>query len=126
MQTSKPVPISELFQILQSVLQVNGFTLVLSGRYFKVVQAKEAIRYPLEVIAGKGDGELPQEDTFVTQIISLDYIPVKEMLNVLKPFLSKSAPQPIQHEELNLLILNDTASNMKRLLKFVQELDKPL
>jgi len=126
MQTSKPVPISELFQILQSVLQVNGFTLVLSGRYFKVVQAKEAIHYPLEVMAGKGAEELPQEDTYVTQIISLDYIPVKEMLNVLKPFLSKSAPQPIQHDELNLLILNDTASNMKRLLKFVQELDKPL
>ncbi len=126
MQTSKPVPISELFQILQSVLQVNGFTLVLSGRYFKVVQAKEAIRYPIEVMAGKGDGELPQEDTYITQIISLDYIPVKEMLNVLKPFLSKSAPQPIQHAELNLLILNDTAANMIRLLKFVQELDKPL
>ena len=126
MQTSKPVPISELFQILQSVLQVNGFTLVLSGRYFKVVQAKESIRYPLEVIAGKGEEELPQEDTYITQIITLDYIPVKEMLNILKPFLSKSAPQPIQHEELNLLILNETASNMKRLLKFVQELDKPL
>ncbi|MGA1875037.1 MAG: secretin N-terminal domain-containing protein [bacterium] len=126
MQTSKPVPVGELFQILQSVLEVNGFTLVSSGRYFKVVQAKEAIRYPLEVMSGKTESELPEEETFVTQIIPLDYIPVKEMVKVLQPFLSKSAPHPIQHDELNLLILNDTCSNMKRLLKFVQELDKPL
>ena len=126
MQTSQPVPVHELFQILQSVLKINGFTLVISGRYFKVIAAKEATHYPLAVISGKGAAELPEEETFITQIIPLDYIPVKEMLNVLKPFLSKPAPNPLQHEELNLLILNDTAANMKRLLKFVQELDKPL
>lgn len=126
METAKPVPVSELFQILQSVLEVNGFTLVLSGRYFKVIQAKEAIHYPLEVMSGKAEGELPEEETYITQIVPLEFIPVKDMVKVLQPFLSKSAPAPLQHDELNLLILNDTASNTKRLLKFVQELDKPI
>ncbi len=126
MQTSKPVPALELFQILQSVLEVNGLTLVPSGRYYKVVFGKEAKQYPIKVLSGKEGEELPFEDSFITQIIPLDYIPVKDMANIIQPFLSKSAPVMIQHEELNILIINDLASNMKRLLRFVQELDKPL
>ncbi|MGA1795785.1 MAG: secretin N-terminal domain-containing protein [bacterium] len=126
MQTSKPVPASELFQILQSVLEVNGLTLVPSGRYFKLVAGKEAKQYPIKVVSGKEGEQLPPEDTFITQIIPLDYIPVKDMQNILQPFLSKSAPPVITHEDLNILIINDFASNIKRLLKFVQELDKPL
>ena len=126
MQTSKPVPASELFQILQSVLEVNGLTLVPSGRYYKLVAGKEAKQYPIRVLSGKEGEELPSEDSFITQIIPLDYIPVKDMQNILQPFLSKSAPPMIHHEELNIIIINDLASNMKRLLKFVKELDKPL
>jgi len=126
MQTSKPVPASELFQILQSVLEVNGLTLVPSGRYFKLVVGKEAKQYPIRVVSGKEGEQLPSEDTFITQIIPLDYIPVKDMQNILQPFLSKSAPPVITHDDLNILIINDFASNIKRLLKFVQELDKPL
>jgi len=126
MQTSKPVPATELFQILQSVLEVNGLTLVPSGRYYKVVWGKEAKQYPIKVMSGKEGEELPFEDSFITQIIPLDFIPVKDMVSILQPFLSKSAPPMIQHEELNILIVNDLASNMKRLLRFVQELDKPI
>ena len=126
MQTTKPVPVSELFPILQSVLEVNGLTMIQSGHYYKVIYAKEAPQYPIEVMSGKGGDNLPEEDTYLTQIISLDYIPVKDMVTILQPFLSKAAPRPIEHDDLNLLIINDTAANMKRLLKFVQELDKPI
>ncbi|MEW6380855.1 MAG: secretin N-terminal domain-containing protein [bacterium] len=126
MRTTKSIPKSEFFRVLQSALEVNGLTLVPSGRHYKVVYAKEASQYPLEVLSGKGGEALPPEESFITQIIPLDYIPVKDMINILQPFLSKSAPRPIQHEDLNLLIINDTALNMKRLLKFVQELDKPI
>ena len=92
MQTTKPVPISELFQILQSVLEVNGLTMIQSGRYYKVIYAKEASQYPIEVMSGKGGDNLPEEETYLTQIISLEYIPVKDMVNILQPFLSKAAP----------------------------------
>jgi type II secretory pathway component GspD/PulD (secretin) len=126
MQTSKPVPASELFQILQSVLEVNGLTLIPSGRYYKLVAGKEAKQYPIKVLSGKEGEQLLSEDSFVTQIVPLDYIPVKDMHNILQPFLSKSAPPMIQHEELNILIINDLSSNIKRLLRFVKELDKPL
>ncbi len=126
MQTSKPVPASELFQILQSVLEVNQLTLVPSGRYYKLVAGKEAKQYPIRVLSGKEGETLASEDSFITQIIPLDYIPVKDMQGILQNFLSKSAPPMIQHEELNILIINDLASNMKRLLRFVEELDKPL
>jgi|GEM_PF-1275005 len=127
MRTTRPIPKSEFFKVLQSALEVNGLTLVPVGRHYKVIYAKEAPSYPIEVMAGKGGDNLPQEESFITQIIPLDYIPVKEMVNILQPFLSKSAPRPIiQHEDLNLMIINDTAFNMKRLLKFVQELDKPI
>ena len=126
MQTSKPVPASELFQILQSVLEVNGLTLIPSGRYYKLVAGKEAKQYPIKVLSGKEGEQLPSEDSFVTQIVPLDYIPVKDMHSILQPFLSKSAPPMIQHEELNILIINDLSSNIKRLLRFVKELDKPL
>jgi general secretion pathway protein D len=126
MQTSKPVPASELFQILQSVLEVNNLTLIPSGRYYKLVDKKVVKQYPIRVLSGKEGETLPPEDSFITQIIPLDYIPVKEMQSILQHFKSISAPDMIQHEELNILIVSDLASNMKRLLRFVQELDKPL
>ncbi|MGA1866995.1 MAG: secretin N-terminal domain-containing protein [bacterium] len=126
MQTTKPVPASELFTILQSVLEVNGITLVRSGRYYKVVKSQEAKQYPIEVLTGKESDILLPEDTFITQIVPLDYIPVKEMVGIIKPFLSKSAPEIIQHEDLNIMIINDLSSNIRRLLTFVNELDKPI
>ena len=126
MQTAKPVPASDLFPILQSVLEVNGITLVKSGHYYKVIKSQEAKQYPIEVLAGKEAERLSHDDTFVTQIIPLDYIPVNDIVSILKPFLSKSATDIIKHEDLNIMIINDLSSNMRRLLTFVNELDKPI
>ena len=76
---------SELISIMETLLIVNGATLVQEGQVFKILPAKEAASGALPVYR---KGSIP-EGTFA-QVVFLDQTPAKEMLNVLKPLISQT------------------------------------
>lgn len=120
--SAKKIPVSEVMNVFESVLEVNGMSLVRSGDFLKVVAASSAKQKPLEVRTGDVDDLVPDVDRPVTQLISVRYVPVTEISAVLTPMLSPFGsimPNP----RSNLLIVNDLSSSIVRLLKVLKEID---
>lgn len=116
------IPASEVLGVFESILEVNNMALVKSGLFYKIVPGPSAKQKPLEVQKGKEAESVPSEDRPITQIIPVEYVPAGEVGPLLQPLLSPMGslmPNPRN----NLLIVNDVASNIKRILSILKEVD---
>lgn len=120
--SAKKIPVSEVLNVFESVLEVNGMSLVKSGRFYKIVQGSAAKQKPLEVRKGSEERAIPDVDRPVTQIVPVRYVPVSEVSTVLTPMLSQFG-SIIPNPRNSLLIINDLSSNLVRLLKVLKEID---
>ncbi len=120
--SAKKIPVSQVMNVFESVLEANGISLVKSGDFYKIVSSSTAKQKPLDVRMGNKPEAVPYEDRPVTQIVPVQYVPVSEVSTVLTPMLSQ-AGTIIPNPRNNLLIINDTSSNIIRLLKVLKEID---
>ncbi|MBN1336856.1 MAG: type II secretion system secretin GspD [Deltaproteobacteria bacterium] len=116
--SNKPVTVAEAYEAFLSALEVTGYTTVTIGKATKVVKSGEAAKVPLRVY----DGEVPYTDNFVTQILQLDNVLVKDISSVVKE-LSSSAGRVIAYSPTNTLILTDSATNLRRIQHIINVLD---
>ncbi|MBI5097652.1 MAG: type II secretion system secretin GspD [Nitrospirae bacterium] len=120
--SAKKIPVSEVMNVFESVLEANGVALVKSGEFYKVVPGATAKQKPVEIRKGSEAESIPSTDRIVTQIVPVDYVPVSEITTVLTPLLSQFG-SIIPNPRNNLLIINDTSSSIKRLLSILEEVD---
>ncbi len=121
-QSSSRIPVSEVMNVFESVLEVNGLSIVKSGRFYKIISGVTAKQKPLEVHKGREAGAVPDADRPVTQIIPVKYVPVAEVSTVLTPMLSQFG-SIIPDPRNSLLIVNDLSSSIVRLLRILKEID---
>ncbi|MFH0925000.1 MAG: SPOR domain-containing protein [bacterium] len=124
MYTEKPVPTSSLFNILESVLEVNGLTMIQSGHYVKIMPADNAKNYPVKLDTGKKSNVMDSEDVYMTHVVPLEHISAEDLANILKFFNGKGC-SIFPATDLNLLIINGYHSYIKRVLDLVEVFDKP-
>ncbi len=117
-----PTKISEddAYRVFESVLEVHGFTTVPSGSVIKILPAVGARARNIDTV--RSQDELTAEDRVVTQLIPLTYTTPVEMQKVLQPLVSKTS-MVIPHTPSGMLIVTETLSNIKRLLKIIETLD---
>ncbi|HDH13187.1 MAG TPA: type II secretion system protein GspD [Nitrospirae bacterium] len=120
--STKKIPVSEVMNVFESVLEANGMALVKSGEFLKIVSGTTAKQKPLDVRKGNQAESIPAVDRPVTQIVPVEYVPATEVSTVLTPMLSQFG-SIIPNPRNNLLIINDISSNIIRLLKVLKELD---
>ncbi|RJQ56914.1 MAG: type II secretion system protein GspD [Nitrospiraceae bacterium] len=120
--SAKKIPVSEVMNVFESVLEANGISLVRSGEFYKVIHGAAAKQKPLEVRKGGQPEGIPAVDRMVTQIVPVQYVPASEVTMVLTPLLSQFGGI-IPNPRNNLLIINDLSSNIKRLLTILGEID---
>lgn len=120
--SSKKIPVSEVMDVFESVLEANGMAIVRSGEFLKIVTGAAAKQKPIEVRTGNQVDTLPDVDRPVTQIVPVQYVPVTEISTVLTPLLSQFG-SIIPNPRNSLLIINDLSSNIIRLLKVLNEID---
>ena len=120
--SAKKIPVSEVMNVFESVLEANGMALVRSGEFFKIVMGPAAKQKPLDVRTGDQAETIPNIDRPVTQIVPVQYVPVTEVNSILTPMLSQFG-SIIPNPRNNLLIINDLSSSIIRLLKILKEID---
>ena len=120
--SSGKIPGSELLSVFESILEVNNMALVKSGQFYKIVPGAAVKQKPLEIKKGKDSEALTSEDRPVTQIIPVEYVPVSELTAIFQPLISQFG-SIIPNPRNNLLIINDMASNIKRILLILKEID---
>jgi general secretion pathway protein D len=116
-----PVTVDEAYKAFLSALAINGFTVVPSGKFLKVLPARTAQRDSIETFVGKG---VPASDQMVTRIYRLNHLAVADVNRYLRTLPSKDGDM-ITYEPTNSLILTDYGSNIRRVIKILEELDRP-
>jgi general secretion pathway protein D len=120
MRTSAGIPREALPATLETLLRMNGATMVRSGNLYMVVPQAAAVRG--NVTPQLGSTQRPLPPGFSVQIVPLKYIGVREMMRILEPF-AKDA-QAVRPDELrNMVVLSGTERELKHLMDTIEMFD---
>jgi general secretion pathway protein D len=121
-QTSGRIAQEDVFGVLLAILEVNGFTAVKAGNLYKIVRIEGARERAVPTIVGRTPDPTRIPDEIITQIVPLRYSSVTDLSTLLSP-LKSTRGQLIAHRETNVLIITETASNLRRLLDIIRLVD---
>jgi general secretion pathway protein D len=120
--TSGEIDKDRLLPILESIFAMNNVAMVKSGDFYKIIPVKEAQKEIMDIHIGR-DLDVPESyDRVIIQIVPLRYIPSAEAAKVLKPFTGKGG-DIVDYAKGNILILVETAANIKKLLRIISVID---
>lgn len=118
-----PMSLDEAYKLFLTVLNVKGFTVVPSGKVYKVVPLSTAKENNLPLATGERKDY--SGDQFVTRLVPLSHIDATLLATtVLAPLVPKTS-NVVAYAPSNTLIITDSSANIDRLLKIIQELDIP-
>ncbi|MCB9704249.1 MAG: type II secretion system secretin GspD [Myxococcales bacterium] len=116
----EPVTVAEAYAAFYAALELMGLTVEPSGDYFKIVETAEAKNRSLPLYGD--DANAPGSDRFVTQLVRVKHGNPKEISDLLSNLKSKNGSVDTIG---NLIIITDKGTSVRRLLRLVDELDKP-
>ena len=125
--SEKPVSKAQAFQLLSSALRLQGYTVVASGPYTKIVPEADAKLQagPIQSTPGRGsDGGAVRGDQIATQVFRLNYESAVNMVPVLRPLISPNNTINA-NPGTNSLVITDYADNLRRLGRIIASLDTP-
>ncbi|MCZ6806607.1 MAG: type II secretion system secretin GspD [Deltaproteobacteria bacterium] len=116
------VTVAEAYQAFLSVLEVNGYTVVPAGRYLKIEELGGIERTTIPLYQ---DGStVPVSDRFVTRIHHLKHVSAEDVTSLIARFASREG-SITSYGPTNMLIMTDTASQIRRILKLIAAVDLP-
>ncbi|HEU5217950.1 MAG TPA: secretin N-terminal domain-containing protein, partial [Gemmatimonadales bacterium] len=121
-QTVGKISSDEVFPVLLTILDVNGLAAVRSGSLYRIIPREGAPQTPVRTVVGREAGPLASSDEVLTQIVPLEFINAQDAVNLLRPFVPPQGAIAA-HQETNLLIITDTATNIRRLLDMLKLVD---
>lgn len=116
-----PITVGDAWKAYLAALNMAGYTLIKSGAFYKVINARD-IRYtPTKIYTGS---YTPDTENYVMRVISLKHVSAAEIARNFRPFMSRYG-RIIDIKQTNTIIIADTGSNINRLAKMVKFLDVP-
>ncbi|OUR97010.1 type II secretion system protein GspD [Halobacteriovorax marinus] len=115
------ITVGDAWRAYLTALNLNGYTLVKSGSFYKIVNARD-IRYtPTKIYTGN---YTPNTDNYVMKILPLKNINSTEVTRSFRPFMSRYG-RIIDIKQTNTIIVQDTGSNINRLTRLIKFIDVP-
>jgi general secretion pathway protein D len=121
-QTVGKIPSDEVFPVLLTILDVNGLAAVRSGNLYRIILRENAPQTPVKTIVGREVSAGLPADEVVTQVVPLQFIGAQDAIALLRPFVPAQGALAA-HRETNLLIVTDSAANVRRLLEVLNLVD---
>lgn len=116
--TSEPMTPAEIYDTFLSVLRVNGYAAVASGRLVRIVPDAVARQFDSDpYVPGTA-----APDALVTRVITVQNVPASELVDLLRPLLPQAA-QLMVHEGSNALVIADRAGNIERIERLIRRID---
>ena len=110
----------DIYELFLSVLRINGFGIVKTGKIHKIVNLAESKQGSTLTT-----NDIPESDRLVTRVIHVKFTEIGEILNVLRPLVPKRQGHISALPKSNAIVVSDHASNLKRLTALVDQLDRP-
>ncbi|MEK7675180.1 MAG: secretin N-terminal domain-containing protein [Verrucomicrobiota bacterium] len=120
--SQQPLSKDEAVNLLNSILNKNGYAAIRNGRTLTVVSRDEAKKRDIPVRSGSNPEAIPKNDEMVTQIIPVRYANAVQMTKDLQPLLPTYANLSA-NESGNALVITDTQADIRRMAEIVKALD---
>jgi general secretion pathway protein D len=117
--TSGNLKRSDLLPLLETLLKMNGATMVKIGSFYHIVPVTTALRQPLQV---QGANAVSGDDQIVIQVVRMKFVSAAEMARLLTPYLGEGA-NILTHDSDNILLLSERRSNLRKLLELIDVFD---
>lgn len=117
--SSRPIDSNELYQVFLSMLQVNGYSAIPSGKVIKIVVANDAkqMATPFADSATPGKG-----DEMVVRVIPANNVQADKLLYVVQSLMPPSGSITV-YTPNNSLIVSGTAANVERIAQIIERID---
>jgi len=115
------VTVAEAYAAFLSILQTNGLTVIPHGRFLKIIETPGVVTQTTP-ISGTAT-PVADEDRYVTRLYRVQNVDATEVSNILSKFKTKDADITV-YDPTGLLIITDTGSNIRRMLRIVEEVDQ--
>lgn len=123
LQTQRPLTKSELIEAMDTVLAMNGITMMNVGSNFvKAVPMAESGANAAPFSSDNDSEKLGNLDQYVSQIVQLQYAKPSEVVPVITP-LAKIPGNIFPIDSSQILIIRDYAGNVKRMLELIKKID---
>ncbi len=118
---ASPITVGDAWKAYLTALNMNGYSLVKSGAFYKIVQTR-AIRYtPTKIYTGNYS---PNTDNYVMRVIPLKNISSSEIARSFRTFSTRYG-RIVDIKETNTVIAQDTGENINRLVRLIKFVDVP-
>ncbi|MDF1623322.1 MAG: type II secretion system secretin GspD [Pseudohongiella nitratireducens] len=122
--SNQAVDADSYYDIFLRALDLAGFTAVETEPGLVSILPSQEARSAALPIGQSVQGGRGQNSGYVTETIRLDNIAVNDVLPVLRPLVSQSNGQMSAFPDGNMLLLVDTASNVRRIREVLAQLDQ--
>jgi len=119
-RTSAGISRDALPATLETILRMNGATMVKEQGIYKILPSAVAVRG--NITPQLGNSQRPLPPGFSVQIVPLRYIGTREMMRILEP-LAKDAAAVRPDDLRNLLVLSGTERELRHLLETIDLFD---
>ena len=119
--TEQPVSQAQALETLGSVLRMQGYAMVDSNGFTKVVPEADAKLQGAPTTVG---GKALRGDQVVTQIFTLNYESATNLVPVLRPMIAPHNTVTA-YPGNNTLVITDYADNLRRIARVIAAIDNP-
>ena len=120
--SSHPMSRDEAVNLLNSVLNQNGYAAIRDGRTLTIVDKNDAKTRDIPVQIGNDPASIPKNDEIVTQIIPVRYVDASQLVSDLSSFVSPQATI-VANQAGNSIVITDTQENIRHLVEIVAAID---
>lgn len=116
-----PITVGDAWKAYLAALNMAGFTLVKSGAFYKIINARDVRYFPTKIYTGS---YTPSTETHIMKVMPLKNVDASEISRNFRPFMSRYG-RIIDLKQTNTVIISDTGANVTRLEKLIKFLDVP-
>ncbi len=115
---------AEAYRVFFTALSANGISLVRSGKFLKLSDARESIKDTVPTCIDNGPGCAMMHEQMVTLLLHLHYSDVGQINAVARSLLGRDGDIAV-FAPSNALIISEYAPNLKRIRRIIEALDVP-
>ncbi|NWF76019.1 MAG: type II secretion system secretin GspD [Nitrospirae bacterium] len=113
--------VDDAYNLFTSVLEIKGFTVVPSGKVYKIVPLQQAKQSGTEIVK---EDVMPGSDAYITRLIQLQSISSSKAVSFLQPIISQNG-HISSFGPGNMIMIVDSVSNIEKILKILDSIDRP-
>ena len=112
----------EAVDLLNSVLNSNGYAAIRDGRTLTIVDKNDAKTRGIPVKSGNNPDDIPNSAEIVTYIIPIRFVEAQQLVSDLSSFVSPQATV-VANQAGNSIVITDTQANIHHLMQIIKAVD---